>query len=375
METGSPVSIPTRVVVSFRGTTADFLLTRGSTTVGCLKAQLATSVDDSLGMSAGDVKILHKGRVLSEDDANLYELLVVGPNVGGVKKSGSTRRRTVRLMATGASTAEVEARDRAFEEGARAAPRIRDDISQGGITGAARRREEGQRALEMAAARSARTANGGGSLRYGFGAIEIFPNLPERDKAREILTSLANDPGILACMAKHKWNVGCLAEMFPKGYVGQDEVCVMGLNQNKGQKILLRLRTDDLKGFRKNLSIRKVLFHELAHNVHSDHNGDFFLLMRQIEKECNEMDWKRGSGSTTTGTVGCQHAVEENSVATSSRRFEGGTRRLGGDSLGLSHQIPARDLAARAAVMRLTVEEEEIRRGCGCEKSKNSGNE
>lgn len=33
--------------------------------------------------------------------------------------------------------------------------------------------------------------------------------------------------------------------------VGVSRECVMGLNQNHGQKILLRLRTDDLKGFRK----------------------------------------------------------------------------------------------------------------------------
>lgn len=33
--------------------------------------------------------------------------------------------------------------------------------------------------------------------------------------------------------------------------VGVSKTCVMGLNQNHGQKILLRLRTDDLKGFRK----------------------------------------------------------------------------------------------------------------------------
>lgn len=33
--------------------------------------------------------------------------------------------------------------------------------------------------------------------------------------------------------------------------VGVSDKCVMGLNQNHGMKILLRLRTDDLQGFRK----------------------------------------------------------------------------------------------------------------------------
>jgi hypothetical protein len=69
----------------------------------------------------------------------------------------------------------------------------------------------------------------------------------------------------------------------------------MGLNQNKGEKILLRLRTDDLKGFRKILSIRKVLCHELAHNIHSEHDDNFYILMRQIEKDIIELNWQMNS--------------------------------------------------------------------------------
>ncbi|RLN70247.1 hypothetical protein BBJ28_00004274 [Nothophytophthora sp. Chile5] len=54
-----------------------------------------------------------------------------------------------------------------------------------------------------------------------------------------------------AVQAEQQIRVGVLAEMPPDGKVGVDPVCVLGLNQNKGQKILLRLRTDDLLGFRK----------------------------------------------------------------------------------------------------------------------------
>ena len=42
--------------------------------------------------------------------------------------------------------------------------------------------------------------------------------------------------------------MGALCELYPEGQVGVSDVCVMGLNQNSGQKILLRLRTDDLQG-------------------------------------------------------------------------------------------------------------------------------
>ena len=169
-----------------------------------------------------------------------------------------------------------------FEKAKRNAPRIRDDLSSQGRADIASRQRLGRQLLSRAAKMESKHS----SKSFGFHRIETLPMLPEQNKAKEILNSLANDPGILACMEKHNWNVGCLAEMYPEGKVGESEVCIMGLNQNKGQKILLRLRTDDLKGFRKILSIRKVLFHELAHNVHSEHDGEFFKLMRQVEEEC-----------------------------------------------------------------------------------------
>jgi hypothetical protein len=117
---------------------------------------------------------------------------------------------------------------------------------------------------------------------FRFYDIVPLPGLPDEARARAILTELANDVGILAVMKKHRWKVGQLAEMYPEGLVGVDPVCVLGLNVNKGMRIQLRLRTDDMEGFRKLSSIKKVLYHELAHNVHSEHDSDFYQLMRQV---------------------------------------------------------------------------------------------
>lgn len=72
--------------------------------------------------------------------------------------------------------------------------------------------------------------------KYGFGNIETLSNLPNEIKAKAILNELTNDPGIKDCMNKHKWFVPTLAEMYPEGKVGESPVCVMGLNQNRGQK-------------------------------------------------------------------------------------------------------------------------------------------
>lgn len=68
----------------------------------------------------------------------------------------------------------------------------------------------------------------------------------------------------------------------------------LGLNRNKGQVIELRLRTDSYDGYRDYKTIRKTLCHELAHNVWSEHDRNFWDLTGQIEKEVEKGDWSRG---------------------------------------------------------------------------------
>ena len=65
----------------------------------------------------------------------------------------------------------------------------------------------------------------------------------------------------------YRWSVGKLSEMPPEGKVGVSPVCILGVNINAGQEISLRLRTDDLRGFRRYDRIRETLIHELAHMV------------------------------------------------------------------------------------------------------------
>jgi hypothetical protein len=101
-------------------------------------------------------------------------------------------------------------------------------------------------------------------------------------------------------MNKHKWRVGKLCEMPPEGKVGVSEFCVLGYNTNRGESIHLRLRTDDMRGFRDYATIRKTLLHELAHNVHSDHGEGFKTLNSQLNAECDAFDWKQSKNSQTT---------------------------------------------------------------------------
>ncbi|KAJ4747500.1 Ubiquitin and WLM domain-containing metalloprotease [Rhynchospora pubera] len=124
---------------------------------------------------------------------------------------------------------------------------------------------------------------------------------PPPSEALKRMHMLACDPGIIAIMNKHKWRVGIMTEMAPVGYVGVSPKCILGFNKNKGEEISLRLRTDDLKGFRKYEVIKKTLIHELAHMVHSDHDANFFALNKQLTEEAASLDWTRSKGHTLNG--------------------------------------------------------------------------
>jgi hypothetical protein len=95
-------------------------------------------------------------------------------------------------------------------------------------------------------------------LQPRFGDVDCLKQFktPPPSHALALLRRLANDAGIKAIMEKHNYRVGLLNEMPPEGLVGVDEVCILGYNKNKGESITLRLRTDNLQGFRKYLVIR-----------------------------------------------------------------------------------------------------------------------
>lgn len=136
---------------------------------------------------------------------------------------------------------------------------------------------------------------------YRFDKIKALPGFTDKRRAKQILTKLASDPGILHVLKEYKWKIPLLSEMYPEGKVGISAVCVLGLNVGNGREIRLRIRTDDLTGFRKYSSMLKVLCHELAHNHFSEHDERFYLFMREIQKKVEENNWKRGEGKTIGG--------------------------------------------------------------------------
>ncbi|KAI9084651.1 hypothetical protein K1719_033433 [Acacia pycnantha] len=133
---------------------------------------------------------------------------------------------------------------------------------------------------------------------------------PPPSEALKRMHMLAADPGIVAIMNKHHWHVGIMTEMAPVGYVGVSPKCILGFNKNHGEEISLRLRTDDLKGFRKYESIKKTLLHELAHMVYSEHDADFYALDKQLNQEAASFDWTK-SASHTLGDARSSDYFEE----------------------------------------------------------------
>ncbi|RYP29818.1 hypothetical protein DL767_006559 [Monosporascus sp. MG133] len=136
--------------------------------------------------------------------------------------------------------------------------------------------------------------------KYTFMALRPLPHLPRPERSLAFLERLRDDPGIRAAMRAHRFSVGLLTEMDPLAHTQETHegtTRILGLNRNRGEVIELRLRTDAYDGYRNYKIIRKTLCHELAHNVHSPHDRNFWDLCHQIEREVDRGDWRSGGRS------------------------------------------------------------------------------
>ncbi|KAJ2631649.1 hypothetical protein H4R22_001824 [Coemansia sp. RSA 1290] len=140
---------------------------------------------------------------------------------------------------------------------------------------------------------------------YGFGSFEVLPISHRQNEALSMLQKLARDQGVKEIMQKHKYRVGVLRELHPQ------ERTILGYNRNRGQVIALRLRTDDLEGFRDYLNVRRVLMHELAHMVWDEHDENFHQLNRQHCKEVVDLDWSLRGRTVVDDAIKGKRTVAE----------------------------------------------------------------
>jgi len=113
---------------------------------------------------------------------------------------------------------------------------------------------------------------------------------PHAWEARSLLERLATDPGVQAIMKSRELVVGTLGEMDPiddrlMQKKAQEGACLLGYNTNHGMRIDVKLRTDDLSGFRPYPELASTLIHELSHNWCGEHDVLFWTNFGQMRVE------------------------------------------------------------------------------------------
>ncbi|KAH9879350.1 hypothetical protein J1614_002789 [Plenodomus biglobosus] len=168
-----------------------------------------------------------------------------------------------------------------------------------------------------------------------FDAYEHLKHLPRDGEALHMLRKAASM--VKPMMRKRGWKVGTLAEFLP------DEPQLLGLNINRTERILVRLRYHhDSRQFLSMEQVTDTLLHELSHIVFGPHNADFNNLWNELRDEHQSLVMKgyTGEGFLTQGQkLGgrripleemrrqARSAAEKRKAATNANA---GGRRLGG---------------------------------------------
>ena len=193
-------------------------------------------------------------------------------------------------------------------------------------------------------------------ITYTFHKLIPLNYLPNPERSLRFLERLRDDAGIKSAMAKHKFAVGILTEMNPAEHTTHESK-TLGLNRNHGEVIELRLRTDSYDGYRDYKTIRHTLCHELAHNVHGDHDRKFWDLMKIIEADVKKGDWTRGGQ-----TVGHEEFYNPDDQGAGDHidggGWQGGDFVLGGSSASASSGLSRREAMAKAAEERMRKQKE-----------------
>lgn len=164
------------------------------------------------------------------------------------------------------------------------------------------------------------------------GNISSLKRFPDKDYALDLLHQLA--VAVAPIINHYNFKVGMLCEMSPKS------PNLLGLNVNKGQKILIRLRAPyNDKLFFPMSDLIGTFLHELTHNVHGPHDNKFYALLDELRN-------KYETGALLSGSYVCEEkklggayvppwllsvTVRQKRLdAVSKVKYKSETRRLGG---------------------------------------------
>ena len=185
---------------------------------------------------------------------------------------------------------------------------------------------------------------------------------PEYDGIMTRLRKLSTDPAILHVCQIHCFQIGVLTELLP-----HENPNLLGLNENMGQRISLRLRTDNYAGLINYREVRRVLLHELAHNKINDHPVEFKILNSELNAQVEAYERKVKEGTHRLSEMDVYVPPEETSGQDS---IEETAHVLGGGGAA-SEPLDEDNLQAKrqrvlmATMRRLEKSEAEIEKGCG----------
>lgn len=226
-------------------------------------------------------------------------------------------------------------------------------------------RQTAPRQLHPSLLRGARPRNTASPTTHPvFGSIAVHPATPAshpvHGRVRRYLERLAGDAAVLHVCRSHGYTVGTLTELLP-----HEHPHLLGLNENAGQRILLRVRTDAADGMRDYKTTRRVLMHELAHNEIPEHPPAFKILNSRLNSEVDAYERSVREGTHVLGGTDVyepQGALGEVGAG----KYGGGSYVLGGAPSATSEPLEQRRQRIREATeARLARLDQEIDEGCG----------
>mmetsp|Transcript_24914 Transcript_24914/g.70937 ORF Transcript_24914/g.70937 Transcript_24914/m.70937 type:complete len:666 (+) Transcript_24914:96-2093(+) len=296
-------------------------------------ASIFDFAQEALDFPRENCKLIHRGKMLRPD----HDSLTVG-------EAGLQAGTKLMLVAS-------SAHDVSFVQSSRADPLVKGFVEE-------ERDEISRRKRAKAGMASAWGTKQDKQYRFNSIKAEFKFIEPPPFDAEKLLQRLATDPGIIDLMTSRRFTVGILTEMSPveaqdrMAKRGTPDMDLLGYNQNAGEMIVLKLRTDTLKGFRPYHDLINTLIHEMTHNVWGPHDQNFWKLYGELKAQYMRFHrfWSHGGKSAADGP-GKQFQGFVGDDDDDGKEASGFGQTLGGDGSALGNLTP-RSRAAMAAEAR-----------------------
>ncbi|EAA34780.1 hypothetical protein GE21DRAFT_379 [Neurospora crassa] len=208
-------------------------------------------------------------------------------------------------------------------------------------------------------------------------AYSHLHHLPQPSSALHLLKKIASL--VKPLMRARGWRVRELGEFYPE----QDNL--LGLNINRGAKILLRLRyPSDKSLFLPIEQVADTMLHELAHIVHGPHDAKFHALWNQLRDEHEGLAMKGytgegflsegrrlGGGSSNRGQIPMHEARRLAREQAEKRKVQTTLSAGSGQRLGGARPRPGEDI--RRVIVDAVQRRNKTLKGCGVKDTGDEG--